>query len=83
MLVSIGVLATVGTTLAFKVAKKGSTAYCYLETTVAPGTEAGACPYQLDEATILLGKKFYYTTLTANDCAHQPKCIKQGGGVVQ
>lgn len=78
MLLTIAVLATVGTALAFKVAQKGSTAYCYLETTVNPGTAAGACPYLLNDAVSILRlpSKFYYTTLTAADCAHQTDCIK-------
>ena len=78
MLMSIAVFATVGSALAFKVAKKGSSRYCYLETAMAPGAQAGACPNQIVDALAKPGGivNYFYTTLTATDCAHQANCIK-------
>jgi hypothetical protein len=79
MLMSIAVLATVGTALAFKVAKKGTKTYCYLKTTVQPSASA-TCPNQIDFA---LGAgttniQYYYTTLasTATDCSQQTNCTQ-------
>lgn len=78
MLMSIAVLATVGTALAFKVVKKGNTSYCYLTTTVAPGIAKGKCPDLITSATAATGvTAYYYTTLTASSCAQQASCINQ------
>jgi hypothetical protein len=79
MLMLIAALATIGTALAFKVAKKGSMAYYYLETTKNLGPVAGACPYRLEDEIGIYQPptKFYYTTLTTDDCAHQTDCITQ------
>jgi hypothetical protein len=79
LFVAIIILATVGTTFAFKVTKKGNLRYCYLITTKAPGTHAGACPHLLTDGVPLLRSpvNFYYTTLNAIDCVHQTYCINQ------
>jgi hypothetical protein len=75
MLMSIAVLATVGSALAFKVAKKGSTRYCYLETSIAPDpTVKGLCPNQINSAVANTGTKYFYTELKAANCNQQDKC---------
>lgn len=62
MLISIIILATVGTTLAFKVVKKGVTTYCYERTTQQPAH----CLQEINEATAVEGELIYfYTTKTA------------------
>ena len=79
MLMTIAVFATVGTALAFKVAKKGQTTYCYLQTNVAPGSGQGVCPSRAVKAIANEGStvQYYYTTLTATNCANQSDCINQ------
>lgn len=78
MLMSIAVLATVGSALAFKVAKKGTTTYCYLETTVAPNPAIkGTCPNVINSAKGNVGTKYFYTTLEASNCSQQDDCSLQ------
>ena len=79
MLMTIAVLATVGTALAFNVVKKSNSTYCYLETNVDPGTGQGACPNQINNHIANGGKvvNYYYTTLTATSCIFQSNCQKK------
>ena len=78
MLMSIAVLATVGTALAFKVAKKGDFTYCYLQTTVNPGAGQGACPNTITKALAIDGTtQYYYTLRTATSCSQQTDCTNQ------
>lgn len=64
MLLTIAVLATVGTALAFKVKKNGTTSYCYIEGTQIPNPLA--CIKTKEEATAarVSGTQFYYTSTT-------------------
>jgi hypothetical protein len=76
MLMTIAVFATVGTALAFKVAKKGNTTYCYVETTQDPGS-GKVCPNTIP-AALGVGDtniQYYYTTLTAINCSQQENCV--------
>jgi hypothetical protein len=75
MLMSIAILATVGTALAFKVAKKVQSTYCYLQTTSDPGP-GKVCPNTIETVTAEgdTDIQYYYTTLTAIDCSQQEHC---------
>jgi hypothetical protein len=58
MLLTIAVIATVGTALAFKVNKFGSNTYCYAETTVQPDK----CEEKtITDAHPIAGVGFFYT----------------------
>jgi hypothetical protein len=83
MLMSIAVLATVGTALAFKVAK-GPDTLCYVETTTPPDPTAKACPNTRIESKGVSGTtQYYYTTLTASSCANQTNCINEAASFAQ
>jgi hypothetical protein len=78
LLMSIAVLATVGTALAFNVSKKGNSAYCVLKTKSNPGVGQGVCPNLIDGFEAESGvTEYYYTTLTSIDCEHQGNCTNQ------
>jgi hypothetical protein len=65
MLLTIAVLATVGTALAFKVQKFGSTTYCYIEATSQP--KAADCTKTVTSASIpafSTGTEVFYTATT-------------------
>ena len=64
LLMTLAIIATIGTALAFKVVKKGSHTYCYLTTTIQPPT--GACTSEAS-ASKAVGTTtvFFYTRKTA------------------
>jgi hypothetical protein len=65
MLMTIAVIATVGTALAFKVNKLGDKTYCYAETTVEPDK----CEEKtIVEAEALPGTGYFYTIKLAPRC---------------
>lgn len=73
MLMSIAVLATVGTALAFKVAKKGEFSYCYERTSVQPTH----CLEIINQAEAVNGTQiFYYTTKVGTTPCNQLDCNK-------
>jgi hypothetical protein len=62
MLLTIAVIATVGTALAFKVNKFGSDTYCYLTTSSQP--EVGECTNEVTKKIAISGTGIFYKLKT-------------------
>ncbi|MEP7377774.1 MAG: hypothetical protein ABI675_30520 [Chitinophagaceae bacterium] len=81
MLMTIAVFAIVGTALAFKVAKKGTTTYCYLKTKSQP--PQGGCTGEINLATAAAGiTEYFWTKKTAPNCS-QLACPNQAEEFIQ
>jgi Tfp pilus assembly major pilin PilA len=80
LLMILAVIATVGTALAFKVVNKGTLRYCYLTTTLQPGT--GECTSEAVHLSATSGATvFFYTQKTA--ACNTLECPKEGNSWVE